>query len=286
MWSEYTPCSETCGDFGTKRRIRKCDSPRPLHGGNVCPGANQQIQICDLQPCPVHGQWSSWSPWTRCSATCDRGKRNRRRTCTDPAPAHGGDDCIGEGKEVKTCRASQRCPIHGGWSEWSEWGRCSATPCTGEEGYHQRSHQCNNPAPRYKGRYCSGNIIDTEKCINNDGCPVDGGWGPWGEWGPCSHTCGVISFQQKNRRCNNPAPQNGGAFCQGEEFKPRNCRGLPQCPEGGGGDPVVPGGGGDGDRVDEESGSGELPGLASGFGDDEDYNGSGGDDDDYAYYYN
>merc|ERR1719187_1902616 len=42
---------------------------------------------------PVNG---GWSPWGRCSATCGGGIRTR--TCTDPAPANGGDDCRGDSR--------------------------------------------------------------------------------------------------------------------------------------------------------------------------------------------
>merc|ERR1719187_6854 len=42
---------------------------------------------------PVNG---GWSPWGRCSATCGGGIMTR--TCTDPAPANGGDDCRGDSR--------------------------------------------------------------------------------------------------------------------------------------------------------------------------------------------
>ena len=44
---------------------------------------------------PVNGNWSPWSTWSSCSATCGGGKRTRTRTCTNPAPANGGKDCEG-----------------------------------------------------------------------------------------------------------------------------------------------------------------------------------------------
>ncbi|OPL32825.1 hemicentin-1 lowquality protein, partial [Mytilus galloprovincialis] len=58
------------------------------------------------------------------------------------------------------------------------------------------------------------------------------GWSLWDSWGPCNVTCG--NGQQRRRRsCNNPAPANGGTYCQGEEYDYISCT-LPVCPVNGG----------------------------------------------------
>jgi len=44
---------------------------------------------------PVNG---GWSPWGRCSVSCGGGSRTR--TCTDPTPANGGDDCVGSSRQA------------------------------------------------------------------------------------------------------------------------------------------------------------------------------------------
>ena len=44
------------------------------------------------------------------------------------------------------------------------------------------------------------------------GAPIDGDFGDWEAWGQCSHTCGE-SFSSRTRKCDNPAPQNGGRDC-------------------------------------------------------------------------
>ena len=36
-----------------------------------------------------------WSEWSECSKQCGGGWK--KRSCTDPAPAHGGADCLIEG---------------------------------------------------------------------------------------------------------------------------------------------------------------------------------------------
>ena len=44
---------------------------------------------------------------------------------------------------------------------------------------------------------------------------VSGEWGPWSDWSSCNRTCPPV--MKRKRACNNPAPECGGSFCQGEE---------------------------------------------------------------------
>ncbi|XP_053727634.1 complement component C7 [Synchiropus splendidus] len=44
------------------------------------------------------GRWSCWSAWT-----CTGGQRSRQRTCTNPAPQNGGQECVGESTETSDC---------------------------------------------------------------------------------------------------------------------------------------------------------------------------------------
>ncbi|CAH1251169.1 ADAMTS15 [Branchiostoma lanceolatum] len=63
---------------------------------------------------------------------------------------------------------------------------------------------------------------------------VDGGWGSWEPWGSCSRSCGG-GVQSSSRKCDSPAPKNGGDFCRGEAAKHRSCRTEP-CPAARGSD--------------------------------------------------
>ena len=60
---------------------------------------------------PVHGGYTDWDEWTECSTTCGEGQQTRSRSCTNPTPAYGGDDCstLGDDKETKTCKLNV-CP--------------------------------------------------------------------------------------------------------------------------------------------------------------------------------
>uniref|UniRef100_A0A3Q1J478 Peptidase M12B domain-containing protein n=1 Tax=Anabas testudineus TaxID=64144 RepID=A0A3Q1J478_ANATE len=49
-WSEFTPCSRTCGG-GVTHRTRQCNNPRPAFGGSDCEGPDIEAQLCHQRPC-------------------------------------------------------------------------------------------------------------------------------------------------------------------------------------------------------------------------------------------
>uniref|UniRef100_A0A3Q3LFJ9 Uncharacterized protein n=1 Tax=Mastacembelus armatus TaxID=205130 RepID=A0A3Q3LFJ9_9TELE len=49
-WSEFSPCSRTCGG-GVTHRMRQCNNPRPGFGGNDCEGPDVEAELCHQQPC-------------------------------------------------------------------------------------------------------------------------------------------------------------------------------------------------------------------------------------------
>ena len=57
----------------------------------------------------VHGGWTNWGNWSECSVTCSGGSRTRSRSCTDPAPLNGGNDCGGGNLETIICE-NPHCP--------------------------------------------------------------------------------------------------------------------------------------------------------------------------------
>ncbi|XP_078681317.1 cartilage intermediate layer protein 2-like isoform X1 [Branchiostoma floridae x Branchiostoma belcheri] len=229
-WGPWSGCSVTCG-VGTETRDRTCTNPAPANGGAQCVGSAYETRTCDTGVgCPVNGGWSNWGPWSGCSVTCGVGTETRDRTCTNPAPAHGGAQCVGLPQEIQQCDTGVSCPVNGGWSDWGPWSGCSVTCGVGTE---TRDRTCTNPAPANGGAQCVGSAYEARTCDTGVGCPVDGGWSDWGPWSGCSVTCGV-GTETRDRTCTNPAPANGGAQCVGLPQEIQQCDTGVSCPVHGG----------------------------------------------------
>ena len=61
------------------------------------------LTILILFHCVGHGNWTEWSKWSFCSESCGGGITIRERTCDNPAPYNGGDDCPGSNNETNSC---------------------------------------------------------------------------------------------------------------------------------------------------------------------------------------
>ena len=228
-WSDYgdwSVCSKECGG-GEQTRERNCNNPAPENGGAECQGESVESRACNEQACPVDGGWSDYGDWSVCSKECGGGEQKRERNCNNPAPENGGAECQGESVESRACN-EQACPVDGGWSDYGDWSVCSKECGGGEQ---TRERNCNNPAPENGGAECQGESVESRAC-NEQACPVDGGWSDYGDWSVCSKECGG-GEQTRERNCNNPAPENGGAECQGESVESRACN-EQACPVDGG----------------------------------------------------
>ncbi|XP_051794585.1 complement component 7b [Acanthochromis polyacanthus] len=68
---------------------------RPGTSGRAC----ERGAVIGEQPGVVHGSWSCWSSWGSCSG----GQKSRTRSCNNPTPSRGGQQCIGPQTEQKSC---------------------------------------------------------------------------------------------------------------------------------------------------------------------------------------
>ncbi|KAI8502229.1 hypothetical protein Bbelb_198170 [Branchiostoma belcheri] len=226
-WEDYGSCSVTCGD-GEVTQVRHCNNPSPAHGGADCTledGTTGRIEhqtvSCNDGPCPiVDGGWSDWVDGT-CSVSCGHGLMTQTRTCNNPEPAHGGEECTrADGTSGLTDERAVYCNegvcpiVDGDWSDWVD-GECSVT-C--DDGEMTQTRTCDNPEPANGGAECTledgittGLTEDRTVSCNLGNCPMDGGWSDWVD-GTCTVTCGH-GLMTRTRNCDNPPPTNGGDKC-------------------------------------------------------------------------
>ncbi|KAG7477528.1 hypothetical protein MATL_G00070590 [Megalops atlanticus] len=138
------------------------------------------------------------------------------------------DDCClnphygfkGSDGDCDSCRPAS-------WSEWTAWGPCTAS-CL--EGVRQRRRFC------YGLGLCNDTHgpgdLQTKACVEQDCCPVQGGWREWGPWQECSVTCGT-GQRIRERHCSMPPPTCGGS-CDGPSREVSVCDTERACPVSGG----------------------------------------------------
>ncbi|CAF0913672.1 unnamed protein product [Adineta ricciae] len=232
-WSAVSACVGTCGN-GTRVRTRTCTLP--LGGGLMCIGATRLEETCDLnRPCPIDGEWSTWSNYSACSVTCGTGVYTRVRECNNPTPNYGGDQCIGSPIETAYCQSNVSCPVDGAWTQWTDWSSCSLN-CSG--GTQTRTRNCTNPSPANNGAPCTGSNYQYQKCNDQIPCivlsannPTNGTWSDWAVWGTCASTCGS-GTRARYRNCTRQT--NGGNPCIGVPLEYQACATNITCPIDGG----------------------------------------------------
>ena len=84
----------------SKRRLVGCQNLRRVSWQSSC--------LCSFSV-PINGGWTDWGKWSMCSKTCETGSQSRDRSCTNPAPAFGGESCVGPSVENKVCKAAKIC---------------------------------------------------------------------------------------------------------------------------------------------------------------------------------
>ncbi|XP_059203327.1 properdin-like [Centropristis striata] len=234
-WSPAGQCSVTCGE-GLQLSIRRCDSPAPKYGGQMCPGQSTMSQVCQ-SPCPVDGFWSGWTSWSDCSEVCQQkdnlSGRIRQRTCSNPAPSVSppGNSCHGDNTEADICDVPH-CPVDGAWGPWSPFSSCSVS-CS--VGLMVSDRRCNSPAPNYGGQPCPGDGRKTQICETGVPCPVDGVWSEWSLWQQCLYrnpqtkiNCRHLAGSQtRDRFCLHR--DFNGSICNGELRERRVCYDVDKC---------------------------------------------------------
>merc|ERR1719502_1333743 len=94
---EPEECSAECAG-GTEVIKRKILTPAKAGAGCL---PLEDIQNCNMHPCPVDCEKSELSEWSKCSAECGGGVQQRLKTVTQ-AMKYGGKQC-GETSESRSC---------------------------------------------------------------------------------------------------------------------------------------------------------------------------------------
>lgn len=79
-------------------------------------------KMCEEQPCPVNCKLAEWSEWSKCSADCGGGVRQKMREVIR-AEAHEGKPC-GQTSKTESCNMGS-CEKDCELSDWSIWSTCS-----------------------------------------------------------------------------------------------------------------------------------------------------------------
>merc|ERR1719494_480431 len=101
------PCRDTFGNCDKHKERYRC-----------CLGFMKRYCKKSCNWCPdytirVHGGYTQWSEWHRCSSSCGGGIQIRTRLCSNPIPRNGGMTCVqqnlGDSVEIIDCNM-HGCP--------------------------------------------------------------------------------------------------------------------------------------------------------------------------------
>ncbi|TWW70528.1 SCO-spondin Precursor [Takifugu flavidus] len=205
--SEFTCMDGSCIPFNMASSARIISQEK--HNLLVCNGAADCQDPTDAHAGPTDEQgcrsWTSWGPWSSCSASCGSGSRSRQRFC---APGDPLFHCAGEAVEKQEC-FNTTCPVDGQWLSWENWSNCSS--CGGVQVRHRGC-----VPPRHGGRDCSqlpgpsNLLMEIRRCPNvgcaNTSCPTGMLHYPCA---PCPGSCAHVSA---GTSCS-PAPRSCSSGC-------------------------------------------------------------------------
>ena len=117
----------------------------------------------NVTPLLVDGGVTPWSAWETCSAACGPGTKTRSRTCTNPEPQYGGEDCKESLEDEADCQIKP-CPIDCKVGQWSDFAACTKSCGTGS-----KTRTRVNVPPQHGGKACPA-ASDTKPC-NTHPCP-------------------------------------------------------------------------------------------------------------------
>lgn len=100
LWSEWSRCSQTCGNQGQQTRVRQCSVPFGCQDSNL-----SEFKPCNRKLCT---ELSEWSEWSSCSTTCGPGIQQKTRTCYNFQKLSDCDH-LGQREITRNCNLDTPC---------------------------------------------------------------------------------------------------------------------------------------------------------------------------------
>jgi complement component 6 len=217
LWTEWGPCSVTCGGAGIENRTRTVIT-EAVHDGKLCDPNHHEHKTCNDGPCPIHCEVTEWSAWSTCTATCGEGTQDKSRSVITHDD-HGGYQCPTL-SDYRACNLNH-CEVDCKVTAFGQWSSCSRS-CGG--GF-QTQDRTVITQPAYGGAECPM-LQNMTICANSTVCPTDCEMTTWGIFSVCSKSCGSGSKIQ--RRSIAVVDAHGGEPC-GDRFNVEMCNTQP-CP--------------------------------------------------------
>ncbi|XP_027020314.1 semaphorin-5B isoform X2 [Tachysurus fulvidraco] len=239
-WSSWGQCSTSC-EIGFEVRQRSCNNPSPRHGGRVCVGQAREQRFCNEKvSCPQPVFWSSWSPWSKCSAECGGGVHSRSRNCEN------GNSCPGCALEYQACNL-ESCPEVRRNTPWTPWVPVNITQGGARQEQRVRyicraqladPHELQLGKRKVETRFCpnDGTVsCDTDSLVDEllrtPGVRLSGSsWSLWESWTTCSQEC-AKGYRSRKRTCTGMDGNNSPNACRGSPVEYQDCNPQP-CPGG------------------------------------------------------
>ncbi|KAJ8314286.1 hypothetical protein KUTeg_008847 [Tegillarca granosa] len=195
-WSTWSGCTMTCvpednPSAGFKVRTRNYTISGDANNPD-CSESLEDILPCNIDPCNMTCNMSSWSEWTGCTVTCGSGSKTRTRTIYDTS----NPDCDGlKSTETEDCNAGD-CPCTEPNTIWSNTTSCSST-C--------KQQNCTDV---YEGCVCKEgyNLDKNGDCVTESDCNKCHFQGQYYEnkatWVPLNDSCSSCLCLEGSVSCN------------------------------------------------------------------------------------
>ena len=124
-WNNWSECTETCGENGTRLRLKTVF--RAASCGGECLDQLAETEPCNIKCCPKDCVYSEWSKWGLCfcdAVGCEGGGEryncSRTRTKLQEKECGGYCDDVTTQEQCGNLCCYQNCAV----SAWSFWGMC------------------------------------------------------------------------------------------------------------------------------------------------------------------